>query len=57
MSSSANHRQVAGRHYQKQIIQYWDYVLANGIPYLEAQIIKYVSRWRDKNGLEDLLKA
>lgn len=55
--ANANKRQVGGRHYQKQKIQHWDYVIANDIPYLEAQIIKYVSRWRDKNGLEDLHKA
>lgn len=53
----ANDLQVGGDHYQRQAIQHWDYVIANGIPYLEAQIIKYVSRWQDKNGLEDLLKA
>ena len=32
-------------------------MLANDIPYLEAQIIKYVMRWRSKNGVEDLDKA
>ena len=30
---------------------------ANGLGYCEANIVKYVSRWRGKNGLEDLLKA
>lgn len=54
---SANDRQVGGDHYQKQKIQHWDYVLANDIPYMEAQIIKYVSRHRDKNGVQDLEKA
>ncbi len=54
---SANERQVGGDHYQKQKIQHWDFVLSNNIPYMEAQIIKYVSRWRDKNGFEDLEKA
>jgi len=52
-----NERQIGGSHYQKQKIQHWDYVLANNIPYMEAQVIKYVSRWRDKNGLEDLEKG
>lgn len=55
--AKANKRQVGGDHYQKQKIQHWDYVLANDIPYMEAQIIRYVSRWRDKNGFEDLEKA
>jgi hypothetical protein len=38
-------------------VQHWDYVLANNIPYLEAQIIKYLTRWRKKNGFQDLEKA
>lgn len=54
---SANETQVGGSHYKKQKIQHWDYVLANNIPYMEAQIIKYVSRHRDKNGVQDLEKA
>lgn len=53
----ANDTQVGGSHYQQQAIQHWDYVIANHIPYMEAQIIKYVSRWRNKNGLQDLEKA
>ena len=53
---SANNKQVAGAHY-KATIQHWDYVLANDIPYLEAQVIKYLTRWRKKNGYTDLLKA
>lgn len=53
---SANDRQVGGDHY-KGGIEHWDYVLANEIPYLEAQVIKYVSRWRKKNGFQDLEKA
>ncbi len=54
--SEANERQVAGEHYRSPI-QHWDYVLANNIPYLEAQIIKYVTRHRRKGGLTDLEKA
>jgi hypothetical protein len=53
---SANKKQVGGQHYISPM-QHWDYVLANNIPYLEAQIIKYVTRWRGKNGLQDLEKA
>lgn len=52
----ANERQVGGTHYQSEV-QHWDYVVANNIPYLEATIIKYLTRWRKKNGLEDLEKA
>jgi hypothetical protein len=27
------------------------------MPYLDATVLKYLSRWRYKNGLEDLRKA
>ena len=33
------------------------YCLNNGIGFLEGNVIKYVTRWREKNGLEDLKKA
>lgn len=52
----ANRRQVGGTHYH-QPIQHWDFVLANGIPYLEAQVIKYVMRHGKKGGAQDLEKA
>lgn len=55
-TSDANTYQVGGQHYQSNM-QHWDYVLANQIPYLEAMIIKYLTRWRRKNGFQDLEKA
>ncbi len=54
---AANDVQHGGGHYKKQAIQVWDYITANGIPYLEGNVIRYISRWRDKGGLEDLFKA
>lgn len=54
--ASANEKQVGGTHYQSAI-QHWDFVVSNDIPYLEAQIIKYLTRWRKKNGLQDVYKA
>lgn len=56
MTDVANNKQVAGTHY-RLAIQPWDYIHANGIGYLAGNIIKYVSRYQDKNGLEDLQKA
>jgi hypothetical protein len=55
--TSANHTQVAGTHYKTKAIQPWDYIVANNIGYLEGNVIKYVSRWRDKGGVDDLRKA
>jgi hypothetical protein len=53
----ANEKQVGGSHYKKNAIQPWDYVTSNGLGYLEGCIIKYVSRYKDKGGIEDLKKA
>lgn len=38
-------------------IQPWDYIAANGIGFFEGNAIKYLTRWRDKGGIEDLRKA
>lgn len=50
-------RQVDGTHYQKLKIQPIQYILENKIGYCEGNIIKYVSRWRDKGGISDLRKV
>lgn len=54
---AANQRQIGGTHYKGKPIEHWDFVLMHNIPYMEAQIMKYVMRWRDKNGVDDLRKA
>lgn len=50
-------KQVGGRHYSDKEIQPWDYIYANNLGYFEGNCVKYVSRWRDKGGVEDLRKA
>jgi hypothetical protein len=52
----ANDKQIAGHHYASKI-QHWDYVVANDLDYFQAQITKYITRWKKKNGVADLLKA
>lgn len=49
--------QVGGGHYKDMKIQPAEYNHHNGIPFIEGCIIKYLSRWRVKNGIEDLKKA
>ena len=49
--------QVSGNHYKDLAIQPVEYIHANGIGYFEGNVIKYVSRWRNKNGIADLEKA
>ena len=55
--SEANKIQVAGSHYKGKTIQPWDYIASNELGYFEGNIVKYVSRWRDKGGVDDLRKA
>lgn len=52
----ANEIQVGGEHYRSSF-QHWDFVQMLQISYLPAQIDKYLTRWRKKNGLQDLEKA
>lgn len=53
----ANAVQVAGSHYKSKAIQPWDYIASNKLGYFEGNVVKYVSRWKDKGGVEDLRKA
>ena len=57
MIESANEMQIAGDHYKNKAVQPWDYIIANDLGYLEGNVVKYVSRWKNKNGIEDLKKA
>lgn len=54
---SALNTQVGGGHYKDMKIQPVEYIHANGIPFIEGAVIKYVSRWRAKDGVKDLKKA
>jgi hypothetical protein len=56
-TNSALVKQEGGDHYKKLPIQPVEYIHANGIGYFEGNVIKYVTRWRDKGGLDDLHKA
>ena len=54
---SANEIQHGGSHYKSKPIQPWDFIAANNLCFFEENILKYISRWQDKNGVEDLLNA
>lgn len=55
--TNANATQEGGKHYKGKSVQHWDFVLMHNMPYMEAQVFKYVLRWKQKNGLQDLRKA
>ena len=54
---SSWNQQVGGNHYKQFKIQPLEYALENNLGICEHAVIKYVSRWKDKGGVEDLRKA
>lgn len=56
-TSKASQKQVGGGHYVEKSIQPWDYIVANNLGYLEGNVVKYVTRYKSKNGKQDLEKA
>lgn len=54
---AATERQVGGDHYKSLKIQPIEYIDANNLPYLEGNVIKYVTRHASKNGVQDIDKA
>jgi hypothetical protein len=54
----ANDTQVGGSHYKTADgLQHWDICLQFRVPYTIGCATKYLFRWRDKNGIQDLEKA
>src|SRR5690606_26720989 len=49
--------QVGGDHYRGKGIQPLAFVMSNSLNFCQANVIKYIFRYKDKNGPEDLLKA
>ena len=54
---STNDVQHGGDHYKDKPIQIWDFIAANNLNYFQGNVVKYVCRYKDKGGLEDLKKA
>jgi hypothetical protein len=48
--------QIAGTHYKGKKIQPVQYIHANKLNFLEGCIVKRITRWREKDGFQDLLK-
>ena len=62
MMTHPNEHQIGGSHYTSKEVQPWDameaWMSAEAFAgYLQGNCIKYLSRYRDKNGIEDLKKA
>ena len=49
--------QVGGGHYKDMAIQPFTYITENNLGFCEGNIVKYISRYQDKGGAEDLDKV
>lgn len=61
-SNDSDSKQVGGSHYKDRAIQPWAYMEANYtkeefVGFLRGNAHKYLARYKDKNGIEDLKKA
>ena len=54
---SAYKNQIGGNHYQDLVIQPTEYIIKNNIPFAEGNVIKYVSRHKQKGKEQDIKKA
>jgi len=54
---SALDKQVSGSHYKDKGIQPIVYIHANNLGFCEGNVIKYVTRHKEKNGAADIKKA
>ena len=50
-------QQVGGKHYKNFAIQPVEFIHKNNLGFIVGNIIKYICRYKDKNGIEDLQKA
>lgn len=55
--TSALQTQIGGDHYKSLPIQPMEYSMANRLDACQHTIVKYVTRFREKGGLQDLEKA
>ena len=49
-------RQEGGDHYRKHAIQPYTFITKNNLSFFQGNVIKYVVRYKDKNGIEDIRK-
>lgn len=57
VEKTALQTQEGGSHYKNKGIQPIEYIHKNGLGFCEGNVVKYITRWREKNGLEDLKKV
>jgi len=56
-TEKARDKMIGGEHYRQGGIQPIEYIHANNLSFCEGNVVKYITRWRHKDGLKDLEKA
>ena len=49
-------KQIGGNHYKEFHIQPYEFISKNNLTFFQGNVIKYVCRYMNKNGIEDLEK-
>ena len=49
-------RQVGGSHYKDFHIQPYEFISKNDLSFFQGNVINYVCRYKNKNGIQDLEK-
>lgn len=49
--------QVGGTHYKDCKIQPIEFIVANDLDFMQGNVVKYITRHKAKNGVEDLKKV
>ena len=49
-------KQIGGSHYKDFHIQPYEFISKNNLSFFQGNVIKYVCRYKNKNGIQDLEK-
>lgn len=53
----ASDKQEGGNHYKRYSIQPTEFIHKNELSFIQGNVIKYLMRYKEKNGVQDLQKA
>ncbi len=48
---------ITPSYYQKGSIEVTDFITSNDMTFIEGNIVKYITRYKEKSGIQDLRKA
>ena len=49
-------KQIGGSHYKSFYIQPYEFISKNNLSFFQGNVVKYVCRYLNKNGIQDLEK-